>query len=165
MSRPGANSMSSLATTFGYQQRGACRVGRPDRAHACVREIFGDSWRHRDGQPAHPHSEILLLKGDSCSRAARTSTPGRCTRLAHRLDDTTPASPLRRWNARLQQHVVGTAPAVLGHAGVNLFGGGVLAEARGRRLPSTRRRPLEAGSRARHAGIDSSGWAHVTPCP
>jgi GNAT superfamily N-acetyltransferase len=45
---------------------------------------------------------------------------------------TTPASPLRRWNARLQQQVVGTATAVLGDAGVNLFGGAVLAEARGR---------------------------------
>jgi GNAT superfamily N-acetyltransferase len=45
---------------------------------------------------------------------------------------TTPASPLRRWNARLEQHVVGTATAVLGDAGVNLFGGGVLADARGR---------------------------------
>ncbi len=45
---------------------------------------------------------------------------------------TTPGNPLRRWNARLQQQVVGTATAVLGDAGVNLFGGGVLAEARGR---------------------------------
>jgi GNAT superfamily N-acetyltransferase len=44
----------------------------------------------------------------------------------------TPASPLKRWNARLQQHVVGTATAVPGNAGVNLFGGAVLAEARGR---------------------------------
>jgi hypothetical protein len=44
---------------------------------------------------------------------------------------TTPASPLRRWNARLQQHVVGTATAVIGDVGVNLFGGGVLTEARG----------------------------------
>jgi GNAT superfamily N-acetyltransferase len=45
---------------------------------------------------------------------------------------TTPGSPLRRWNARVEQQVVGTATAVLGDAGVNLFGGGVLAEARGR---------------------------------
>jgi GNAT superfamily N-acetyltransferase len=45
---------------------------------------------------------------------------------------TTPANPLRRWNARLEQQVVGTATAVLGDAGVNLFGGGVLTDARGR---------------------------------
>ncbi len=45
---------------------------------------------------------------------------------------TTPGNPLRRWNARFQRHVVGTATAVLGDSGVNLFGGGVLAEARGR---------------------------------
>ncbi len=45
---------------------------------------------------------------------------------------TTPASPLRRWNARLEQRVVGTATAVLGDVGVNLFGGAVLADARGR---------------------------------
>lgn len=44
----------------------------------------------------------------------------------------TPASPLRRWNARLEQRVVGTATAVLGDVGVNLFGGAVLADARGR---------------------------------
>jgi GNAT superfamily N-acetyltransferase len=53
--------------------------------------------------------------------------------LAERFAEyTTPASPLRRWNARLGQQVVGTATAVLGDAGVNLFGGGVLADARGR---------------------------------
>jgi GNAT superfamily N-acetyltransferase len=45
---------------------------------------------------------------------------------------TTPANPYRRWNARLEQRVVGTAGAVLGDAGVNLFGGGVLADVRGR---------------------------------
>jgi GNAT superfamily N-acetyltransferase len=50
----------------------------------------------------------------------------------HFAEYMTPASALRRWNARLQQHVVGTATAVLGDAGVNLFGGAVLAEARGR---------------------------------
>jgi GNAT superfamily N-acetyltransferase len=44
----------------------------------------------------------------------------------------TPDSPLRRWNARLEQSVVGTATGVLGEVGVNLFGGGVLADARGR---------------------------------
>ena len=33
---------------------------------------------------------------------------------------------------RLENRVVGTAGAVLGDAGVNLFGGGVLADARGR---------------------------------
>lgn len=45
---------------------------------------------------------------------------------------TTPGNPYRRWNARLEEHVVGFAGAVLGDAGVNLFGGGVLAEGRGR---------------------------------
>jgi GNAT superfamily N-acetyltransferase len=45
---------------------------------------------------------------------------------------TTPTNPYRRWNARLEKRVVGTAGAVLGDAGVNLFGGGVLADARGR---------------------------------
>jgi GNAT superfamily N-acetyltransferase len=44
----------------------------------------------------------------------------------------TPANPFRRWNARLEGRVVGTAGAVLGDAGANLFGGGVLADARGR---------------------------------
>lgn len=44
----------------------------------------------------------------------------------------TPGSPGRRWNARLEQRVVGTATAVLGDAGVNLFGGAVLEDARGR---------------------------------
>lgn len=44
----------------------------------------------------------------------------------------TPTNPYRRWNARLEKRVVGTAGAVLGDAGVNLFGGGVLADARGR---------------------------------
>jgi len=43
-----------------------------------------------------------------------------------------PANPYRRWNARLEGRVVGTAGAVFGDAGVNLFGAGVLAEARGR---------------------------------
>ena len=44
----------------------------------------------------------------------------------------TPDSPYRRWNARLEDRVVGTAGAVLADAGINLFGGGVLADARGR---------------------------------
>jgi len=42
------------------------------------------------------------------------------------------ANPFRRWNARLENRVVGTASATVGDAGVNLFGGGVLADARGR---------------------------------
>lgn len=37
-----------------------------------------------------------------------------------------------RWNARLENRVVGTAGALLGEAGVNLFGGCVLADARSR---------------------------------
>jgi GNAT superfamily N-acetyltransferase len=40
-------------------------------------------------------------------------------------------NPYRRWNALLAGRVVGTAGGVLGDAGINLFGGGVLAEARG----------------------------------
>lgn len=43
-----------------------------------------------------------------------------------------PGNPYRRWIARLDDRVVGTAGAVLGDAGVNLFGGGVLPGARGR---------------------------------
>jgi hypothetical protein len=41
-------------------------------------------------------------------------------------------NPYRRWIARLEDRVVGTAGAVFGDAGVNLFGGGVVADARGR---------------------------------
>lgn len=44
----------------------------------------------------------------------------------------TPGNPYRRWNARLNGRVVGTAGAVLGDAGVSLFGGSVLEDARGR---------------------------------
>jgi GNAT superfamily N-acetyltransferase len=44
----------------------------------------------------------------------------------------TPANPFKRWNAMLAGRVVGSAGAVLGDAGVNLFAGGVLADARGR---------------------------------
>jgi GNAT superfamily N-acetyltransferase len=43
----------------------------------------------------------------------------------------TAGNPYRRWLARLDGQVVGTAGAVRGEAGVNLFGGGVLPEARG----------------------------------
>jgi GNAT superfamily N-acetyltransferase len=45
---------------------------------------------------------------------------------------TDPANPGRQWNARLEERVVGSASAVLCDAGVSLFGGAVLAEARGR---------------------------------
>lgn len=41
-------------------------------------------------------------------------------------------NPYRRWIARLDGQVVGTAGAVRGEAGDNLFGGGVLPQARGR---------------------------------
>jgi GNAT superfamily N-acetyltransferase len=44
----------------------------------------------------------------------------------------TPGNPLRQFNARLDGSVVGTATAVAGDAGLNLFGGSVLPEARGR---------------------------------
>jgi GNAT superfamily N-acetyltransferase len=44
---------------------------------------------------------------------------------------TVPDSAFRRWNARLGDRVVGTAGAVLGDAGVNMIGGGVLPAARG----------------------------------
>lgn len=54
------------------------------------------------------------------------------TELRERFDEyATAGNPYRRWNARLAGRVVGTAGAVLGEAGVNLFGGGVLADARG----------------------------------
>jgi GNAT superfamily N-acetyltransferase len=42
-----------------------------------------------------------------------------------------PDNPYRRWNAMLAGEVVGTAGGVQAQAGINLFGGGVLAEARG----------------------------------
>jgi hypothetical protein len=45
---------------------------------------------------------------------------------------TTPGSPLRQLNASIDGRVVGTAAAGLGAAGINLFGGSVLADARGR---------------------------------
>lgn len=44
----------------------------------------------------------------------------------------TAGNPYRRWIARLEDQVVGTAGAVRGEVGVNLFGGGVLPQARGR---------------------------------
>jgi GNAT superfamily N-acetyltransferase len=50
----------------------------------------------------------------------------------HFAEYTTAGNPYRRWIARLDDQVVGTAGAVRGDAGVNLFGGGVLPQARGR---------------------------------
>ena len=44
----------------------------------------------------------------------------------------TPGNPLRQFNASIDDRVVGTAAVGLGPAGVNLFGGSVVAEARGR---------------------------------
>jgi GNAT superfamily N-acetyltransferase len=41
-------------------------------------------------------------------------------------------NPYRRWIARVENQVVGTAGAVRGEVGVNLFGGAVLSDARGR---------------------------------
>ncbi|HEY1777126.1 MAG TPA: GNAT family N-acetyltransferase [Solirubrobacteraceae bacterium] len=57
-------------------------------------------------------------------------------RFEHELEErwteyVAPHNPYRRWNALLDGRVVGTAGGVLGDAGINLFGGGVLAEARG----------------------------------
>lgn len=43
-----------------------------------------------------------------------------------------PGNPLRHFVARIEDRVVGTAMAVAGAAGLNLFGGSVLSEARGR---------------------------------
>jgi GNAT superfamily N-acetyltransferase len=52
--------------------------------------------------------------------------------LAHRYEQyATPGNPSRQFNARLDGRVVGTAAAVAGYAGLNLFGGSVLPEARG----------------------------------
>jgi GNAT superfamily N-acetyltransferase len=45
---------------------------------------------------------------------------------------TTPGNPARQFNASLDGQVVGTAAAVLGNYGINLFAAGVLPEARGR---------------------------------
>jgi hypothetical protein len=45
---------------------------------------------------------------------------------------TTPGNPLRQLNASIDGRIVGTAAAGLGPAGVNLFGGSVRTEARGR---------------------------------
>ena len=45
---------------------------------------------------------------------------------------TTPGSPMRQFNAIVEGRVVGTAAAAVGGAGVNLFGGSVLPDARGR---------------------------------
>jgi hypothetical protein len=44
---------------------------------------------------------------------------------------TTPGNPLRQFNAIIDGQVVGTAAACAGPAGVNLFGGSVIAPARG----------------------------------
>ena len=57
-------------------------------------------------------------------------------RFEHELEErwadyVVPNNPYRRWNALLDGCVVGTAGGVLGDAGINLFGGGVLSEARG----------------------------------
>lgn len=53
--------------------------------------------------------------------------------LANRYEQyITPGNPLRQFNARLGDRVVGTASAVAGDGGLNLFGGSVLPEARGR---------------------------------
>ena len=80
-------------------------------------DAFADSTRVESGAFDLPPEGRAKLEAELEERFAEYTTPG---------------SPLRRWNARLQQHVVGTATAVLGDAGVNLFGGGVLADARGR---------------------------------
>ncbi len=45
---------------------------------------------------------------------------------------TTPGNPARQFNASIDGLVVGTAAAVRGTAGVNLFGGSVISEARGK---------------------------------
>jgi hypothetical protein len=47
-------------------------------------------------------------------------------------EHTTPGNPLRQFNASIDGRVVGTAAAGLGPAGVNLFGGSVVVDARGR---------------------------------
>jgi GNAT superfamily N-acetyltransferase len=53
--------------------------------------------------------------------------------LAHRYEQyITPSNPLRQFNAWFDGRVVGTASAVAGDGGLNLFGGSVLPEARGR---------------------------------
>ena len=44
---------------------------------------------------------------------------------------TTPANPGRQFTASIDGRIVGSAFAVFGQAGVNLFGGAVLEEARG----------------------------------
>jgi hypothetical protein len=44
----------------------------------------------------------------------------------------TPGNPLRQFNASIDGRVVGTAAVGLGPAGVNLFGGSVVVDARGR---------------------------------
>jgi GNAT superfamily N-acetyltransferase len=44
----------------------------------------------------------------------------------------TPANPVRQFNASLDGRVVGTAAAVIGKYGINLFAAGVLPDARGR---------------------------------
>jgi GNAT superfamily N-acetyltransferase len=80
-------------------------------------DAFADSTRVESGAFDLPPEGRVKLEAELEERFAEYTTPG---------------SPLRRWNARLQQRVVGTATAVLGDAGVNLFGGGVLADARGR---------------------------------
>jgi GNAT superfamily N-acetyltransferase len=45
---------------------------------------------------------------------------------------TTPGNPARQFNASLDGRVVGTAAAVIGKYGINLFAAGVLPDARGR---------------------------------
>ena len=51
---------------------------------------------------------------------------------ARYAEHTTAGNPVRIFNALIEGEVVGTAVAVLGPAGVNMFGGSVLPSARGR---------------------------------
>jgi hypothetical protein len=59
----------------------------------------------------------VQMDGDRAKRFAEYQTEG---------------NPLRQFNASLDGEVVGTAAAVLGNYGINLFAAGVLADARGR---------------------------------
>jgi hypothetical protein len=73
----------------------------------------------------------------------------------------TAGNPYRRWVARLEGQVVGTAGAVRGAAGVNLFGGGVLAEARGRGVYRALVRARWERQAAWYPGADRSSRANV----
>ena len=106
-----------------------------ENAMALVRPPAGDS----NGEV---HTSIVESFEDfaECQRVQMTvfdvPAEGRA-KLEAEMDEhfarfATAGNPFKLWSARLEGRVVGAAGAVLGDAGINLYGGGVLPEARGR---------------------------------